>query len=234
MKIKMLNIPFKTLILSICIGFLLFSVLFAQEEKEEKKVKPQVLTEEIVVEAQRPKDTPLSTTSLIKRDQIELTFSKELSEVLPLTTGTFVSSGSKNEFMLKIRGLSSQRIALLYDGIPIYEPFFNSFDLKTITTEEVESIKVVKGASSVLYGPNAMGGVVNIITRRPNPPSFSLRSSYDSNQTYYISSHSALAWKNISFTGFASYEKSDGFKWKKDGDRVLRANSDYERKNFTG
>lgn len=234
MKTEKFTLLHKVLFLLPCILFLLFPILFAQEKNKQEEEEQKVLTEEIVVEAQRPKDTPLSTTSLIKRERIELTFSKELSEVLPMTTGTFVSTGSKNEFMLKIRGLSSQRIALLYDGIPIYEPFFNTFDLKTITTEEVESIKVVKGASSVLYGPNALGGVVNIITRRPNPPSFSLRSSYDSNQTYYISSHSALAWKNISFTGFASYEKSDGFKWKKDRERILRANSDYERKNFTG
>ncbi len=234
MKTKIFSILSKAFILFACIQFLFLSFPFAQEVNKEKVEKPKVLTEEIVVEAQRPKDTPLSTTSLIKRERIELTFSKELSEVLPLTTGTFVSSGSKNEFMLKIRGLSSQRIALLYDGIPIYEPFFNSFDLKTITAEEVESIKIIKGASSVLYGPNAMGGVVNVITRRPNPPSFSLKSSYDSNQTSYISSNAALSWKNIFFAGFASHEKSDGFKWKNKGEHILRANSDYARTNFTG
>ncbi len=224
----------KSVFICIFLSFLLLSTIFAQEENKEKEKKHKTLTEEIVVEAKRPKDTPLATTSLIARERIELTFSKELSEVLPFSTGTHISTGSKNEFRLNIRGLSSQRIALLYDGIPIYEPFFNSFDLKTITAEEVESIKVIKGASSVLYGPNAMGGVVNIITRRPNSPSFSLRSSYDSNSTSYVSSHTALTWKKIFFTGFASYEKSDGYKWKKNGERVLRANSDYERKNFTG
>jgi len=234
MKTKIISILSKAFFLFACIQFLFLSFPFAQEENKEKVEKPKVLTEEIVVEAQRPRDTPLSTTSLIKRERIELTFSKELSEVLPLTTGTFVSTGSKNEFMLKIRGLSSQRIVLLYDGIPIYEPFFSSFDLKTITAEEVESIKIIKGASSVLYGPNAMGGVVNIITRRPNPPSFSLKSSYDSNQTSYISSSAALSWKNIFFAGFASHEKSEGFKWKNEGERVLRTNSDYARRNFTG
>ena len=213
--------------------FLLCSLLLSPQEKKEEKKLPTI-TEEIIVEAERPKDIPLATTSLIKREIIELTTPRDLSEVLSYASGTFVSSGTKNEFLLKIRGFESQSIALLYDGIPIYEPYFNSFDLKTITAEEVESIKVVKGASSVLYGPNTLGGIVNIITRRPSPPSFSLKASYDSNSTSYLSSTGAFRWRSLFFTGFASLEKSDGFRWKKNGENVLRANSDYERKNFTG
>ncbi len=205
-----------------------------QEKKEKEKTKKKVITEEIVVEAELPKDLPISTTSSIKKEKIESLAPRDLSEVMSYTSGTFVSSGSKNEFRIKIRGLESQRIALLYDGIPIYEPFFNSFDLKTIPSEEIANIKVVKGASSVLYGPNALGGVVNIITRRPNPPSFTLSTLYDSNSSLGISSSGSAQWKNIFFSGFASYDKSDGFKWNENGENKLRENSDYERKNVTG
>lgn len=234
MKIK--KAPIEKNVLPLLVGtlFLLFSTLFAQEENQEKEKKQKIITEEIVVEAKLPKYAPLSTTSSIKREKIEATSSRDLSEILSYTSGTLVSKGSKNEFRLKIRGLGSQRIVLLYDGIPIYEPYFNSFDLKTVTAEEIESIKVVKGASSVLYGPNALGGIINIITRRPNPPSFSLKTSYDSNNTSSLSSTASFNWKNVFFSGFASYEKSKGFRWNKKGENVLRTNSDHERKNFTG
>ena len=205
-----------------------------KKKKKEEKQKQKVITEEIVVEAELPKDLPISTTSSIKKEKIESLAPRDLSEVMSYTSGTFVSTGSKNEFRIKIRGLESQRIALLYDGIPIYEPFFNSFDLKTIPSEEIANIKVVKGASSVLYGPNALGGVVNIITRRPNPPSFTLSTLYDSNSSLGVSSSGALQWRNIFFSGFASYDKSDGFKWNEYGENSLRENSDYERKNVTG
>ncbi len=205
-----------------------------QEKKEKEKQKQEIITEEIVVEAKLPKELPISTTSSIKTEKIESFAPRNLSEVMSYTSGTFVSTGSKNEFRIKIRGLESQRIALLYDGIPIYEPFFNSFDLKTIPSEEIANIKVVKGASSVLYGPNALGGVVNIITRRPSPPSFTLSTLYDSNNSIGVSSSGALQWKNIFFSGFASYDKSDGFKWNEYGENSLRENSDYERKNVTG
>jgi outer membrane receptor protein involved in Fe transport len=208
--------------------------LIAQEKKQEESKKQKKITEEIVVEAERPQDVPLSTTSMILKDKIEALHPRNLADVLSYSSGTFVSVGSKNEFHLKIRGFEGQRIALLYDGIPIYEPYFNSFDLKTITTEEIENIKVVKGASSVLYGPNAMGGIVNVITRRPVPPSFSLTSSYNSHEAFNLASTGSLRWDKVFLSGFFSYDKADGFKWNRDGSQILRENSDYERANFTG
>ena len=222
--------------------FFFFSVILSssaapqeeQKQEEKEKQKQQVIIEEIVVEAQLPKELPISTISSIKREKIESLAPRDLSEVMSYTSGTFVSTGSKSEFRIKIRGFESQRITLLYDGIPVYEPFFNSFDLKTITAEEISNIKVVKGASSVLYGPNALGGVVNIITRRPDPPSFTLKTFYDSNSSLGVSSSGAVRWKNLFFSGFSSYEKSDGFKWNADAENTLRENSDYERQNITG
>ena len=210
------------------------SGLIAQEKEQEEKEKQKNITEEIVVEAKRTKDVPLSTTSIILKDKIEALQPRDLSDVLSYSSGTFVSTGAKNEFRLKIRGFEGERVVLLYDGIPIYEPFFNSFDLKTISTEEIENIKIVKGASSVLYGPNAMGGIVNVITRRPVPPSFSLKTSYDSQNALNLASTSSLRWKNVFLSGFFSYDKSDGFEWNRDGTHSPRENSDFERANFTG
>ena len=230
-----LRSPFHKNCLSLLLAIILLCTsILASKEKEKKEKKQKVITEEIVVEAQLPRELPISSTSSIKREKIELLAPRNLSEVLSYTSGTFISSGAKNEFRIKIRGFESQKIALLYDGIPIYEPFFNSFDLKTLSSEEVETIKIIKGASSVLYGPNSLGGVINIITRRPEPPSFSLKTQYDNNSSFNISSSGAVQWKNVFFSGFASLDRSDGYKWNTDGENILRENSDYERKNFTG
>jgi len=221
------------------VAFLCMMLIFtplpsgSQEKEKKEEEKQKIITEEVVVEAPLPKDFLISSTSSIKREKIESFFPRDLSEVLPFTSGTFISSGSKNEFRIKIRGLANERIALLYDGIPIYEPFFNSFDLKTLASEEVESIKIVKGASSVLYGPNALGGVVEVLTKRPSSPSFSLKTLYDSNSSLDISSSGSIRWNNFFFSGFAQLDKSDGFKWNRDGEMARRANSDYERRNIT-
>ena len=87
---------------------------------------------------------------------------------MPTAPGTYVSSGAKSEWGVKLRGLGTNRITLLYDGIPVYEPYYNSFDVKAFTADQVDSIKVVKGASSILYGPNTMGGIVDVLSKRPD------------------------------------------------------------------
>ncbi|MGD2295635.1 MAG: TonB-dependent receptor [Candidatus Aminicenantes bacterium] len=205
-----------------------------QDQEQEEKEKQKVITEEIVVESRLPRELPISTTYSIKKEQIEVWAPRDLSEVLSFASGTFVSAGSKNEFRLKIRGFEGQRIVLLYDGIPIYEPYFNSFDLKTLPAEIVENVKVVKGASSVLYGPNALGGVVNIITKRPQPPSFSLRGMYDSNGGYSFAASGSVRWEGIIFLGSVDYNGSEGFRWKQNSENVRMDNSDYERRNVLG
>jgi len=228
-----------SLILLLSVGIFLFSDTASAfqtktVEKQDKKKKQEKITEEIVVEAKIPKDLPISSTTFIKEEQIMTLTPRDLSEVLSFTSGTLVSMGSKNEYRLKIRGFSGQRIVLLYDGIPIYEPYFNSFDLKTLPAEMVENIKVVRGASSVLYGPNALGGVVNIITKRFQPPSFSLRGLYDSNGGYGFSTTGSVSWKDILFSLFADYDQSDGSKWNRDSENIQMENSDYIRRNILG
>jgi len=225
----------------VCHALLLCGTLFfnsrylvSQEKEKKEEEKQKIITEEIIVEAPLPKDFLISTTSLIKRKKIESLAPRDLSEVLSFTSGTFISSGSKNEFRIKIRGFESEKIALLYDGIPIYEPFFNSFDLKTLTSEEIESVKIVKGGSSVLYGPNTLGGVVEVLTKRPNPPSFSLKTLYDSSSSLGISSSGSIRWRDFFFSGFAQFDRSDGFKWNRDGETTRRENSDAERRSVTG
>jgi len=225
--------------LLLSVGILLFSDPVSAfqanpQEKQKKREKQEKITEEIVVEARIPKDLPISSTTSIKKEQIATMTPRDLSEVLSFTSGTLVLAGPKNEFRLKIRGFAGQRIVLLYDGIPIYEPYFNSFDLKTLPAEMVENIKVVKGASSVLYGPNALGGVVNIITKRPQPPSFSLRGLFDSNGGYGFSTSGSMHWKGILFFVFADYDESDGFKWNSGGENIQMENSDYRRRNVLG
>jgi iron complex outermembrane receptor protein len=222
------------IVLAVSTFFFLFTFLSAQEKQKEQEKKIKTITEEIVVEAEVPRDLPISFVSTFKNEKIEAILPRDLSEVLSYTTGTFVSAGSKNESRIKIRGLESQRITLLYDGIPVYEPFFNSFDLKTFPAGEVDTIKVVKGASSVLYGPNSLGGVINIITKRPETPSFSLETHLDSHSAFYLSSTGAVKWDRFYLSGTAFFDRADGFEWNSSGGNVQRENSDYSRKNISG
>jgi iron complex outermembrane receptor protein len=226
----------KFFVLMLCL-FLLGFFLPAEEEKPEKKDKEVVLpmiTESVTVEAKVPRELPYAATSELKLEKIEPLKPRDLSDILSYVPGTYVSSGAKSEWGVKLRGLGTNRITLLYDGIPIYEPYYNSFDVKAIAADQVESVKVVKGASSVLYGPNAMGGIVDVLSKRPVSDQFSLRLDYGTRKTYGAYASGALRGRNVLFTGSASREASDGFNWVNGGNTELRLNSDHERTNLGG
>lgn len=209
------------------------SCLNKAKAKREGKKQPAI-TEEIVVTAKAPKELPISKVTIIESTKIKNTASRNLSDIMNYTTGVYITEGSKNEARIQVRGFESSRITFLYDGIPVYEPYFNSFDLKSFLTEDIESIKVIKGASSVLYGANTLGGIINVITKRPEANSFSLNSQFSGNNTTYLSGSGKIVSGNFSFLGNVSYDTSDGYDRLENGKRVLRANSDYNKTNFTG
>ena len=93
---------------------------------------------------------------------------------------------------------------------------------------------MVKGASSVLYGPNTMGGIVDVLSKRPETNQFTLRLDYGTRQTYGVYANGAVRGKNVLFTGSASREASDGFNWVNNGETELRKNSDYKHTNLGG
>ncbi|HHS12879.1 MAG TPA: TonB-dependent receptor [bacterium] len=81
-----------------------------------------------------------------------------------------------NEKDISIRGSSGfsfynigSRVALMIDGIPVLTPDFGGINWESFPLLDVDHIEVVKGAGSALYGSSAMGGIVNIITRKPEP-----------------------------------------------------------------
>lgn len=203
----------------------------AQEKEKEKAVK---ITEEILVVAPAPKDQPVSSVTRLDFTAVERGRPRDLAEVMRRVPGVMVTFGDKDTHTLKLRGMDAKRIALLVDGIPVYEPYYSSFDLKTFSAAGLDSVQVTRGPSSVLYGPNTMGGVVNIVTRRPGPePFLDLSASLAEKRTYSLALDGGLSRKKAALAGGLSYQDSNGFFYPDpETGRTLRANSDYERFNF--
>ena len=74
---------------------------------------------------------------------------------------------------ISIRGASAQQVQVLVDGMRVKSPTLGQVDLSDLSPDLIERIEVIRGPQSTLYGADAMGGVVNIITRRGKGP-FSL------------------------------------------------------------
>jgi iron complex outermembrane receptor protein len=69
-----------------------------------------------------------------------------------------------------VRGFDLRQVPVYLDGMPLYVPYDGYVDLARYTTFNLSAIQVAKGYSSVLYGPNAAGGAINMVTRKPVNP----------------------------------------------------------------
>lgn len=103
------------------------------------------------------------TTETIRRDNA-LTVNEALDNMSGISQDL---QGGRAEVTLNIRGFDARRIGFFVDGIPLYVPYDGNFDYGRFTTGDIAQIDVSKGYSSTAYGANTMGGVVNVVTRKP-------------------------------------------------------------------
>ncbi len=104
---------------------------------------------------------------LISRRQVEETGATDVASVLTERLGIQLDRGLPGNSGVQLQGLGSQRVLVLVDGQPLVGRIGGTLDLSRLSTNNVERIEVVKGPQSTLYGSDAMGGVINIVTRRP-------------------------------------------------------------------
>jgi iron complex outermembrane receptor protein len=123
---------------------------------------------EIFVTAEKPPAVQdVAVTTEVTQEEIKATNSHTVAEALRYIPGVIVSTGRKNEPNVEIRGLDQSKTLILIDGVPYYETNYGKLDLNQIPVDNIAKIVVTKGGASVLYGPNAFAGVVNIITKKP-------------------------------------------------------------------
>ena len=110
---------------------------------------------------------PIAST-VIDSETIAANDRSSLSGALALAPGvSFVRIGSRNETAVYVRGYDQRQVPLFIDGIPVYTPYDGYADFDRFSTFDVAEIRVSKGFASVLYGPNTLGGAINVVSRRP-------------------------------------------------------------------
>ena len=124
---------------------------------------------EVVVTAES--DMPLGAADSMTADDLRQFNREDLAEALDLLPGVTLSrTGARNERTVFVRGFDIKHVPIYLDGIPIYVMYDGYADLGRFTTFDLSRIAVSKGAASVLYGPNTMGGAINMISSRPEKP----------------------------------------------------------------
>jgi outer membrane receptor protein involved in Fe transport len=158
-------------------------------------LSPSKNEEQVVVSAARSEmrlsDTPGSTV-LLSTNDIASTPALTTDDMLRQVPGftLFRRSGSRTANPtsqgVSLRGLGASgpsRALVLEDGIPIGDPFGGWIYWDRIPKAEVASVEVFRGGTSDLYGSNALGGVMQFISREPEAPSMNLETSYGNERT---------------------------------------------------
>jgi len=203
-------------------------------EEEEKKL-PLSLQYEIVVTANRletPAKEVASSVTIITREDLERMKKSTVLEVLREVLGVAIiqSGGTGAAASISIRGANSEHTLVMMDGVELNDPISpaRSYDLAHLVLDNIERIEILRGPQSTLYGSDAIGGVVNIITEKGlGKPRFSLSSYGGSYKTFsaevgfrgstekinYSLGFSHLSTKGISAasTAYPGNEERDGY-----------------------
>ena len=175
------------ILINLGFGLLLFAILSSADGADNiRETEPAAELEPVVVTAtktpQRLKDTPV-ITNLITRAEIEATGAENIGEVLEHTAGIVIHRDGHGDGV-QLQGLGSEYVLILVDGEPQIGRIAGKLDMARLAVENVERIEIVKGATASLFGNAALGGVINIITRKATS-SFSAQASqtFEQNST---------------------------------------------------
>lgn len=164
---------------------------FAEEKVKEENVNTAYTLDTIVVSATRTEqeieDAPASVTVITKEDLKKYSI-ETIDEALKHEAGLFVRRNtgmSDANVGVTMRGLNGQeRTLILLNGMPVNEGYAGAVYWSTLGIENIERIEITRGGGSALYGGNAMGGVINIITTTPEKLEAGAHGGYGSEQTY--------------------------------------------------
>lgn len=110
-----------------------------------------------------------TTTSVVTAQDIQRSRAQNVADAIETTTGiTIRRNGSLGALHLaSLRGFSAKQVLVVVDDKPLPVDLTGTVDLSQLPVDNIERIEIVRGPGSVVYGANAEGGVIHIITRRP-------------------------------------------------------------------
>ncbi len=119
-------------------------------------------------------------TEVISRNDIQESGARDMAELLEERAGISVAASKEGGKVVNMLGMDSKYVLVMIDGQPISGKFNSRINLDQVSTAIIDKVEIIKGPSSSLYGSEAMGGVINIITKRNifvNPINLTMRYS---------------------------------------------------------
>ena len=200
---------------------IIFFILFISIPLSLTAQEKEVTLDEVVVTATRDAEEirkiPANVT-VITQEGIEQSNSQNVVDLLKDQVDVVVRDfyGNGKTASVDIRGFGETgtlNVLVLVDGRRVNDIDLSGVDWTQIPLDQVERIEIVRGSGSVLYGDNATGGVINIITKRPEKPFSAQAEGVAGSYGYYKGGASAGGkWGPLSAIFSASYQDTDGYR----------------------
>ena len=195
----------------------------------------------VVISATRveqPLSEVLSSVSVISREEIVRSQASSLADLLQgeagFEFGRTGGPGATTSFFL--RGQSSTNLVILVDGVRSQVDAYGNLQLTDIPLQQIEKVEILKGNASALYGDAAIGGVINIFTRRSQIPGVHGQISVGSNKTTQVHAGYSGGKDSLRYDFSLGENRSDGFS-AMDSSTNSRVNPDkdgYRTRYFSG
>lgn len=148
---------------------------------------------------------------VIPRREIERMYAADLTEVCEFTPGLKVQNncGVCGTTDIRIQGLEGQYTQMLINGFPIVSSLGTVYGLMGINASNIRQIEIVKGPGTILYGPEALAGTINVILKSPsNLPALMFSGSITNNSKALYSMSGTTRWDNIATSLTIDYSQN--------------------------
>ncbi len=178
---------------------------------------PAVLSmDEVVVTAQvlpEKADKSIYKINVINSRQIELKAANNLTDLLSTESNMRISQGGVLGTSISLQGLTGENVKFLVDGIPVVGRLNGNVDLNQLNLYNVDHVEIIEGPMSVIYGSNAIAGVINIITKENrNSPLTAFANAYmESVGVYNFNAGASVRKKENNFSVDLSRNFFDGY-----------------------
>src|SRR5215831_16306607 len=191
-------------------AFLLATATAAAETDDTRKIDPVIVT---ATKVETPREEIGASVSVVNGDDFQTYHYPSVDEAMRNVPGLEITrSGSYGKLStLTIRGANANQIQVLVDGVRVKSPTTGQVDLSDISPDLIDRIEVIRGPHSTLYGADAIGGVVNIITRRGTGPlSGALEGGAGNYDTYTGRAWVGGTYSLFNYSGSFSHLESNG------------------------
>jgi outer membrane receptor for ferrienterochelin and colicins len=205
--------PSPRLVIYIILTSVLYHSNSAMANGDSSEKRSRRLMETVVVTGTRTpyslNDSPVEV-QLIDAAQIARSGARDVAELLEREGGVYANRAAGRGSAIQIQGLSSKHVLILLNGRRMIGRINGAIDLSRLHVVDIERIEIVKGPTSALYGGDALGGVVNIISQREGEGgALILRGDDAGNQDVFGQLAVSSDTVSVSFSG--GYSHLDGF-----------------------